>query len=92
MGSFLASLPVLYFLLFRVAYRRKRLMVFMNPWADKRGAGFQIIQSFVALGSGGPFGVGLGQSRAEIILSPGIAYGLHILYNREELALSGLLR
>ena len=69
-GSLLASLPVLYVLLFRVAYRRKRLMVFMNPWADKRGAGFQIIQSFVALGSGGPFGVGLGQSRQKLFYLP----------------------
>ena len=69
-GSFLASLPVLYLLLFRVAYRRKRIMVFMNPWADKRGAGFQIIQSFVALGSGGPFGVGLGQSRQKLFYLP----------------------
>ena len=69
-GSFLASLPVLYILLFRVAYRRKRLMVFMDPWADKRGAGFQIIQSFVALGSGGPFGVGLGQSRQKLFYLP----------------------
>ena len=45
-------------------------MVFMNPWADKRGAGFQIIQSFVALGSGGPFGVGLGQSRQKLFYLP----------------------
>ena len=69
-GSFLASLPVLYILLFRVAYRRRRLLVFMDPWADKRGAGFQIIQSFVALGSGGPFGVGLGQSRQKLFYLP----------------------
>ena len=45
-------------------------MTFMNPWADKRGAGFQIIQSFVALGSGGPFGVGLGQSRQKLFYLP----------------------
>ena len=45
-------------------------MIFMNPWADKRGAGFQIIQSFVALGSGGPFGVGLGQSRQKLFYLP----------------------
>lgn len=69
-GSFLASLPVLYLLLFSVPYRRKRIMVFLNPWADKRGAGFQIIQSFIALGSGGPFGVGLGQSRQKLFYLP----------------------
>ena len=69
-GAFLASLPVLYMLLFRVAYRRKRMMTFLNPWADKRGTGFQIIQSFIALGSGGIFGVGLGQSRQKLFYLP----------------------
>lgn len=66
----LASLPVLYLLLFRVPYRRKRIMMFLNPWADRRGAGFQIIQSFIALGSGGLFGVGLGQSRQKLFYLP----------------------
>ena len=43
---------------------------FLNPWADKRGVGFQIIQSFVALGSGGLIGVGLGQSRQKLFYLP----------------------
>jgi len=68
--SLLASLPALYLLLFRVPYRRKRIMMFLNPWADKRGAGFQIIQSFIALGSGGLFGVGLGQSKQKLFYLP----------------------
>jgi cell division protein FtsW len=69
-ASFLASLPVLYVLLFRVPYRRKRMLAFLNPWADKRGTGFQIIQSFLALGSGGLFGVGLGQSKQKLFYLP----------------------
>ncbi len=69
-ASALASMPVLYILLFRVPYRRKRIMAFLNPWADSRGTGFQIIQSFVALGSGGLFGVGLGQSRQKLFYLP----------------------
>jgi cell division protein FtsW len=70
MAVFLMSLPMLYVLLFRVAYRRKRMMIFLNPWSDRRGTGFQIIQSFVALGSGGLFGVGLGQSRQKLFYLP----------------------
>lgn len=70
LASFLASLPVLYALLFRVEYRRKRMMIFLDPWSDKRGTGFQIIQSFVALGSGGLIGVGLGQSRQKLFYLP----------------------
>ena len=69
-ASILASLPVLYALLFSVSYRRKRMLAFLNPWADRRGTGFQIIQSFVALGSGGLFGVGLGQSRQKLFYLP----------------------
>lgn len=70
LAFFLASLPALYILMFSVPYRRKRIMAFINPWADKRGTGFQIIQSFVALGSGGLFGVGLGQSRQKLFYLP----------------------
>ncbi len=66
----LASMPALYLLMFSVPYRRKRIMAFINPWADKQGSGFQIIQSFVALGSGGLFGVGLGQSRQKLFYLP----------------------
>ena len=69
-GLVLASLPVLYFLLFRVPYRKKRIMIFLNPWSDTRGTGFQIIQSFIALGSGGLFGVGLGQSKQKLFYLP----------------------
>jgi len=69
-ASALASLPVLHLLLFRVPYRRKRITAFLNPWVDRRGTGFQIIQSFVALGSGGLFGVGLGQSRQKLFYLP----------------------
>jgi cell division protein FtsW len=41
-------------------YRRERLLAFLDPWASAQDAGFQVAQAQVALGSGGPFGVGLG--------------------------------
>ena len=43
-------------------YRRARLLSFVNPWDDAQGAGYQIVQAMIGLGSGGWFGVGLGQS------------------------------
>jgi cell division protein FtsW len=46
------------------------MMIFLNPWSDKRGTGFQIIQSFIALGSGGLTGVGLGQSKQKLFYLP----------------------
>ena len=64
------SIPVLYFAIFSVPYRRMRIISFLNPWADPQGSGFQLIQSQIALGSGGIFGVGLGQSRQKMFYLP----------------------
>ncbi len=70
LATFLVSIPFFYVLIFNFPYRRKRLMVFLNPWADSKGTGFQIIQSLVALGSGGLLGIGLGQSRQKLFYLP----------------------
>lgn len=67
---FLTALPVLYLLVFSVSYRRARILAFLNPWLDPRGSGFQIIQSQLALGSGGLFGVGLGHSKQKLFYLP----------------------
>jgi len=69
-GAFLLGMPVLYFLIFSVPYRRARIFAFLNPWADPKGAGFQIIQSQIALGSGGLFGLGLGQGKQKLFYLP----------------------
>lgn len=64
------SLPVLYILIFSVPYRRMRILTFLNPWTDPKGSGFQIIQSQLALGSGGIFGIGLGHSKQKLFYLP----------------------
>ena len=69
-ASVLGLLPVIYIAVFHAAYRRRRILAFLDPWKDPRGIGFQIIQSFLALGSGGLFGVGLGQSRQKLFYLP----------------------
>ncbi|MGI6705318.1 MAG: stage V sporulation protein E [Clostridia bacterium] len=51
-------------------YRFKRLMAFQNPWAAPRDEGYQLIQSLYALGSGGLFGMGLGNSRQKFLFLP----------------------
>jgi len=68
--SGLASLPVLYLLVFSVPYRRNRMFAFLDPWADPKGIGYQLIQSFLALGKGGLFGVGLGNSAQKLFYLP----------------------
>ena len=51
-------------------YRWRRMVAFMNPWDDPQGSGFQIIQSFLALGSGGWLGLGLGESKQKLFYLP----------------------
>ena len=58
-GAILLSLPALYVILMSADYRRRRLITFLDPWADPLGDGFQIIQSLIAVGTGGVFGRGL---------------------------------
>jgi cell division protein FtsW len=58
-GTLLVLLPVIYIVLVSAPYRRRRLMAFWDPWADPLGDGFQIIQSFIAVGTGGVFGKGV---------------------------------
>jgi len=58
-GLALLALPAIYLVLVAAPYRRRRLLAFWDPWADPLGDGFQIIQSLVAVGTGGVFGRGL---------------------------------
>jgi cell division protein FtsW len=57
-GAMLCGVPVVYFILMGAAYRRRRLMAFWDPWSDPLGDGFQVIQSLIAVGSGGVIGRG----------------------------------
>ncbi len=52
------------------AYRMKRLTIFLDPWKDARGDGYQLVQSLYGLGAGGLFGVGLGNSRQKLLFLP----------------------
>jgi cell division protein FtsW len=87
----LAGAPVFYLLVFSVPYRRARILAFLNPWLDPRGSGFQIIQSQVALGSGGIFGVGLGHSRQKLFYLPAAHTDFIFSIIGEELGLLGTL-
>jgi cell division protein FtsW len=66
----LFGLPLLYQAIMVAAYRRDRIEAFLNPWSDARGAGYQIIQSLVAVGTGGLTGVGLMEGRQKLFYLP----------------------
>jgi len=62
--------PVLYYLLFWVPWRRARMLAFINPEADPRGSGFHILQSLIAVGTGGFHGLGLMEGRQKLFYLP----------------------
>ncbi|MGM9986607.1 MAG: stage V sporulation protein E [Bacillaceae bacterium] len=70
--SYLGLLGVAGFvgLILSAPYRIKRITGFLDPWSDQLGTGFQIIQSLYAIGPGGLFGLGLGQSRQKFMYLP----------------------
>lgn len=72
-------------------YRRARLMAFTDPWADPQGTGFQIVQSKLAIGSGGVGGVGLGNGLQKVFYLPEAHTDMIIATVGEELGLIGLL-
>jgi cell division protein FtsW len=58
-GLLLVSLPAFYVVVMATEYRRQRVMAFLDPWSDPLGSGYQMIQSMIAVGTGGVFGRGL---------------------------------
>ncbi len=65
-----AATPVLFFLITHVSYRNARLTAFLHPESDPQGAGFQLLQSLIAVGSGGFTGVGLMESKQKLFYLP----------------------
>jgi cell division protein FtsW len=71
-------------------YRRTRFFAFLHPWHDAQGAGFQIVQAMIGMGSGGVFGVGLGQGVQKIFYLPEAHTDMMLANIGEELGLVGV--
>lgn len=78
-------------LLIFVPWRMKRLITFLNPWADQQGAGFQVVQSLIAVGSGGPNGLGFAQGKQKMLFLPFAHSDFIFAVIGEELGLVGAL-
>lgn len=85
----LVACPVAAALILGSSYRRQRLMTFLAPWKDPTDAGFQVTQSFLAFGSGGLFGVGLGEGRQKLFFLPEAHTDFVLALVGEELGLMG---
>jgi len=87
----LMALPVLALAVVGAEYRLRRLMTFMDPWRDASNTGFQIIQSYIAFGSGQFWGRGLGESRQKLFYLPEAHTDFIFSVIGEELGLLGAL-
>ena len=68
--SVIFALPAFYPFIFRVAYRRQRILAFLNPWEEPLGRGFQIIQSLISVGAGGIAGLGFMEGKQKLFYLP----------------------
>ncbi|TKB61043.1 MAG: putative lipid II flippase FtsW [Nitrospira sp.] len=89
LGLGLCAIPAVMALVLGSSYRRQRLMTFLAPWKDPSDAGFQITQSFLAFGSGGSFGVGLGEGKQKLYFLPEAHTDFVLALIGEELGLIG---
>jgi cell division protein FtsW len=87
----LGSLPLLYVLVLRVPYRRNRVLAFLDPYADPLGSGFQIIQSMIAVGTGGITGLGLMNGKQKLFFLPAPYTDFIFAVTAEELGLWGAM-
>jgi cell division protein FtsW len=87
----LLALPAIDILVTSSAYRMKRIMCFTDPWEDRFGCGFQLVQSFMAFGKGSFFGVGLGGSKQKLYYLPEVHTDFIFSLIGEELGLVGVM-
>ncbi|MHB8765526.1 MAG: putative lipid II flippase FtsW [Deferrisomatales bacterium] len=87
----LPAVPVLVYLLWFVDFRRGRILAFLDPWAHAQGAAFQLVQSLLAFGAGGVWGVGLGAGRQKLYYLPEAHTDFILSVWAEERGLVGVL-
>jgi len=90
-GGATAALLPLYFLIFHVAYRRDRILAFLNPYADPKGFGFHIIQSLIAVATGGVTGLGFMEGKQKLFYLPEPHTDFIFAVTAEELGLVGAI-
>lgn len=87
----LLMIPLILYWILKAPYRRERVMAYLNPWSNSSSSGFQMIQSYLALGSGGIFWNGLGEGRQKLFFLPEPHTDFIFALIGEELGLIGTL-
>ena len=87
----LFSLPFIYYAIMHKEYRKRRILSFLNPWEDPTNTGFQIIQSWLAFGTGGVIGQGLGEGKEKLFYLPEAHTDFILSVVGEELGFIGVI-
>ncbi len=91
LGVLGAGIGAALFAMLHSEYRRRRVMAFLNPWADPQGSGFQTIQSFLSFHSGKIFGVGIGNGNSKLFFLPEVHTDFIFALIGEELGFVGAI-
>ncbi|MDQ1613936.1 MAG: cell division protein FtsW [Pyrinomonadaceae bacterium] len=86
-----AGLVGIFFMIVLFPWRLGRVTAFLDPWADAQGTGFQVVQSLIAVGSGGTDGLGFAQGRQKMLFLPFAHSDFIFAVVGEELGLLGAL-
>ncbi len=90
-GFAMTCVPIMYWMVFSTPWRQKRVLAFLHPFDEARGAGYQLIQSLLALGRGGVVGLGLGEGKQKLFYLPEPHTDFIYAVVGEELGLIGAL-
>ena len=85
------AVPAFYFIVMSVAYRRDRVLAFLDPWSEAHQKGFQVIQSMLSFHAGGLWGAGLGQGQGKLFFLPEAHTDFTLAVLGEEMGFMGLL-
>lgn len=90
-ASVAGAIPAFYFIVMSVAYRRERVLAFLDPWAEAHQKGFQVIQSMLSFHAGGIWGTGLGQGQGKLFFLPEAHTDFTLAVLGEEMGFMGIL-
>jgi cell division protein FtsW len=89
-GSVLVAIPIAYHAIASSPYRMQRILAFLDPWAHRHDVGYQVAESLISIGSGGIFGLGLGDGRQKLFFLPEAHTDFIFAMIGEELGLLGV--
>ncbi len=89
-GSVLVAIPIAYHAIASSPYRMQRVLAFLDPWAHRHDVGYQVAESMISIGSGGLFGLGLGDGHQKLFFLPEAHTDFIFAMIGEELGLCGV--